>query len=84
MVGLKPKDKLKVVKDGIEYEFEIAEEGGFIVSVPELPSCITEGDTFEEAWDTIQDAMRGWLYVARKRGDAIPDKFNALAADQVK
>ena len=27
--------------------FEEAEEGGFTVSVPSLPGCISEGDTFE-------------------------------------
>ena len=39
MQTLKPKDKLKIVKDSIEYEFEVAEDGGYVVSVPELPRC---------------------------------------------
>ncbi len=29
--------------------FEPAEEGGYTVTVPALPGCITGGDTFEEA-----------------------------------
>ena len=29
--------------------FEPAEEGGYVVTVPALPGCATEGDTFEEA-----------------------------------
>ncbi len=33
---LKPRDRLKIVKDEIEYLFEVAEEGGYLVSVTEL------------------------------------------------
>lgn len=76
MTILKPHEKLKVIKDAVEYEFEVAEEGGFIVSVPELPGCVSEGDTFEEAWQMIQDAMLGWLHVAHTHGDPIPKKFD--------
>ncbi|MCH8206248.1 MAG: type II toxin-antitoxin system HicB family antitoxin [Chloroflexi bacterium] len=74
-----PKDKLKITKDGIEYEFEVAEEGGYFVAVPELPGCVSEGETFEEAWEMIQDAMNGWLHVAREHGDPIPSRFLHLA-----
>ena len=78
MQKLKPKDKLKIIKDDIEYQFEVAEEGGYTVSVPELPGCVSEGDTFEEAWEMIQDALDGWLHVAAKHGDTIPLKFRGL------
>ena len=30
--------------------FHAAEEGGFWVSFPDLPECLTEGDTMEEAY----------------------------------
>ena len=75
MQRLKPKDKLNITKDGIDYEFEVAEEGGYIVSVPELPGCVSEAETFEQAWEMIQDAMEGWLLVAEKHGDPVPPKF---------
>ena len=78
MQRLKPKDKLKITRDDIEYEFEVAEEGGYVVSVPELPGCVSEGDTFEEAWEMIQDAMTGLLYVATEHGDHIPQKIRGL------
>ncbi|MFA5129390.1 MAG: type II toxin-antitoxin system HicB family antitoxin [Patescibacteria group bacterium] len=29
--------------------FEPAEEGGFVVSIPMLPGCMSQGETFEEA-----------------------------------
>ena len=37
------------------------EEGGFSVTVPELPGCISEGDTKREALDNITDAIRLYL-----------------------
>ena len=82
MHRLAPKDKLKIIRNDIEYEFEVAGEGGFIVSVPELPGCVSEGDTFEQAWEMIQDAMEGWLHVASKHGDPIPEKFRVLTGSQ--
>ena len=78
MQKLKPKDKLKITRDDVEYEFEVAEEGGYIVSVPKLPGCVSEGETFEEAWEMIQDAIAGWLDVATKHGDPIPQNFRGL------
>ena len=78
MQKLKPKDKLKITKDDIEFEFEVAEEGGYVASVPELPGCVSEGDTLEEALEMIQDAMEGWLHVAAEHGDPIPEKYKAL------
>lgn len=50
MQKLMPRDKLKIAKDGIEYEFEVAEKGGYFVCVPEFAGCVSEGQTSEEAW----------------------------------
>ena len=71
MQKLKPRDKLRIIKDDIEYEFEVVEDGGYTVSVPELPGCLSEGDTFEEAWDMIQNTVEGWFLVAARHGDSI-------------
>ena len=78
MLRLKPRDKFRIVREDIEFEFEVAEEGGYVVSVPELPGCLSEGDTFEQAWEMVQDALEGWLEVAAKHGDSIPSKFERL------
>ena len=48
------------MKDTIlKYEavFEEQEVGGFTVTVPSLPGCISEGDTFEEAKKNIAEAI---------------------------
>ena len=40
---------------------ESQEEGGFTVTVPALPGCISEGETKKEALANIKDAIKGWL-----------------------
>jgi len=70
--------KFQVIEDDITFQFEEAEEGGYAVSVPDLPGCVSEGDTFEEALEMIKDAMSGWLLVAQEHGDPIPDKYRRV------
>jgi antitoxin HicB len=38
--------------------FEEQEVGGYTVTVPTLPGCISEGNTFEEAKEKISDAIK--------------------------
>ena len=40
--------------------------------IPDLPGCITIGDTIEDAIEQITDAASGWLVVAEDTGLAIP------------
>ncbi len=52
----------------------IPEPGGeWFVQVKELPGCMSEGDTPEEAVEMIRDAMRGWIEVSLEDGDPIPE-----------
>ena len=48
------------------------EEGGYVAYFPELPGCITMGDTIEEAAANAVDAKRTWLEVALEEGMQIP------------
>lgn len=41
--------------------FHLAEEGGYWVEFPDLSGCITEGDTFEEAYEMAQQALSEYL-----------------------
>ena len=41
--------------------FEPAEEGGYVVYVPALSGCVTQGDTFEEAEVMAKDAIEEYL-----------------------
>lgn len=48
------------------------EDGLFIAEVPELPGCMSDGPTYEEAARNIQKAMTLWIEVASEFGDPIP------------
>lgn len=50
-----------------------AEEGGYLAEILELPGCITEGDTPEEAYRNLEDAMGGLIAAALDTGRPIPD-----------
>ena len=58
------------------YRMEIVEdreEGGFVVSFPELPGCITCGETLETAVANAQDAKKAWLEAAIADGVTIQE-----------
>lgn len=63
--------------------FEPAEEGGYTVSVPALPGCISEGDTFEEATKMITDAMKGYLEVLKEEKQEIPQEQSNVVVTQI-
>ncbi len=44
----------------------------YVVTVPELPGCMTHGRTYEEAIQQGQDAIESWIMVAKELGRAIP------------
>lgn len=52
----------------LEYKtiFTPEEEGGYSVSVPDLPGCFSQGKTFEEAKDNIKEAIELYLEDADK------------------
>ncbi len=41
--------------------------GGFTVTVPSLPGCISEGETKKEALENIKDAIGGYLKASKER-----------------
>ncbi len=46
--------------------------GGFLATVPDLPGCMSDGDTPAEAFENVQDAIEEWLDLAGKLGRDIP------------
>lgn len=46
--------------------------GGFTVTIPSLSGCISEGDTFEEALQNIQEAASLYIEVMKKRKAGVP------------
>lgn len=57
-----------------EYDvvLEPQEAGGYTVYVPDLPGCVSEGETVDEAVEMIRDAMSGYLASMRDRGYELP------------
>ena len=76
--------RLKLNKVGVDYEFETAEEGGYVVRVPLYPSCVSEGDTFEETLSNIEDALLGCLLTARDHKLPIPPELETLIRQTAK
>lgn len=60
------------------YQFEAIftpqEEGGFTVEIPDLPGCISEGDTLEEAEKNIEEAIELYLETLEERGIPLPER----------
>jgi len=49
------------------------ESGGFTVTVPSLPGCISEGDTIDEATANIRDAIALYIEDLIADGEPVPD-----------
>ena len=52
--------------------FEPAKEGGYIVSVPDIEGCFTEGDTLAEAMAMAQDAIAMMMVYYEDNNNKIP------------
>ena len=52
------------------------EDGVFVSEVPELPGCISQGKTRDEAITNIKDAISGYLESLRKHGGPIPPSID--------
>jgi antitoxin HicB len=51
-----------------------AEEGGYAVTVPALPGCITQGDTVEECIERAKEAIAGYIESLAADGMPIPEE----------
>jgi antitoxin HicB len=61
----------------LDYPFQVrplAEEdgGGYLIEFPDLPGCLSDGATIEEAIVNGADALRSWIETAREFGDSVP------------
>lgn len=60
----------------MNHRMEIAEdkdEGGFVVSFPDLPGCMSSGETKESAIANALDAKKAWLKAAIEDGVQITE-----------
>jgi antitoxin HicB len=71
------KAPVRTVEDYLRLPYTIQlrqyEDGTFFAEVAELPGCMTEADTADDAVRMIRDAMAGWIEVALSEGIPIPE-----------
>ncbi len=53
-------------------------EGGYMVTVPALPGCITQGDDIDDAIAMAKEAIELYIEELKERGENIPDDSNTL------
>jgi len=61
--------------------FEPEKTGGYSVTIPALPGCISEGDTFEEALANIKEAAE--LYLEDLKDSEIPKETRPIVVSPI-
>ncbi|GAB5045837.1 type II toxin-antitoxin system HicB family antitoxin [Thermodesulfovibrio sp. TK110] len=66
------------------YKYEIIlywseEDQAFIAEVPELPGCMADGRTQEEALINAQKVIQQWIEIAKELGREIPEPKGKIA-----
>lgn len=56
------------------------DSGGYFATVPDLPGCMSDGKTPEDALLNVQDAIRCWIEAVTEMGRDIPLPTRTLAA----
>ncbi|MCG8362426.1 MAG: type II toxin-antitoxin system HicB family antitoxin [Pseudanabaenales cyanobacterium] len=65
----------------IRYELIIywsEEDDSFIVEVPELPGCMADGQTYQEAVNNVETVIHEWIDTAKALGRPIPSPKGRL------
>ena len=53
--------------------------GGFLATVPDLPGCMSDGGTPEDALASVQDAILAWIEAAGELGRPVPEPSSRAA-----
>jgi predicted RNase H-like HicB family nuclease len=53
---------------------------GWLAEVPELPGCMSDGETPQEAVENVMDAIACWIEAAEEDGRPVPQPAGADAA----
>ena len=66
------------------YKYEIIvywseEDAAYIAEIPELPGCMADGVTYEEALKNAQVIIPDWIETAMSLGQEIPSPKGKLA-----
>ena len=55
--------------------------GGWLAEVPDLPGCMSDGNTPNEAVENVMDAIACWIEAAEEDGRPVPAPTGAQAAE---
>jgi len=55
------------------------DDQAFIAEVPELPGCMADGQTHQEALANVEMVIREWIETAKELGRAVPEPKGRLA-----
>ncbi len=50
------------------------EDGGYTVTVPFLPGCITQGETLEQCIERAREAIAGHIAALQETGQPVPEE----------
>jgi antitoxin HicB len=53
--------------------------GGYLATVPDLPGCMSDGETPEEALKNVQEAIASWIEAAKEWKQDIPKPTPPMA-----
>ena len=56
---------------------------GYVVDVPELEGCMSQGKTIDEALENIKDAISGWIEVEKKHNRFKPPEPKEIFIGEV-
>jgi predicted RNase H-like HicB family nuclease len=59
------------------------ESGGYTVTVPSLPGCISQGDTWEEALKNIEEAIAGYIETLKILKKPVPVEVKVTIKDTI-
>ncbi|MFW6170871.1 MAG: type II toxin-antitoxin system HicB family antitoxin [Planctomycetota bacterium] len=54
------------------------DDGCFVVEVPELPGCMADGETYEQALANVQKVIEAWIETAKELGRPVPEPEGRL------
>ena len=53
--------------------------GGYLATVPDLPGCMSDGDTPDEALKNVQEAVASWIEAAKEWKMEVPQPSPPMA-----
>jgi predicted RNase H-like HicB family nuclease len=79
--GAFPSPREEMMADNIRYEIILywsKEDGAYLAEVPELPGCMADGSTYQEALANAETVIREWIETARDLGRPVPEPRGRL------